>query len=109
MASTAFPDVEEQTDTRTKNKILPPYNVILLNDDDHSVQYVITMMQKLFGHPPEAGYKIAETVHKTGRAIVKTCSKELAELKQEQVHAFGPDKLVPRCKGSMSCVIEPAE
>ncbi len=109
MAVTAFPDVEEQTDTRTRNKILPPYNVILMNDDDHSVDYVITMMQKLFGHPKEMGWKIAKEVHEKGRCIVKTCSKELAELKQEQVHAFGPDKLVSRCKGSMTCVIEPAE
>lgn len=31
---------------------------------------------------------------------------ELAELKQEQIHAFGPDPLIPRCKGSMSAEIE---
>ena len=31
-----------------KSKILPPYHVILLNDDDHSFEYVIRMLQSLF-------------------------------------------------------------
>jgi ATP-dependent Clp protease adaptor protein ClpS len=48
-------------------------------------------------------------VDQTGRCIVSTCTRELAELKQEQIHAFGPDKLIRRCQGSMSAEIEPAE
>jgi ATP-dependent Clp protease adaptor protein ClpS len=98
---------EEKTDVRTKRQ--PPYHVILLNDDDHTYQYVIYMLQKLFGHPPETGFKMAQEVDKTGRVIVDTTSLERAELKQDQIHAFGPDPLIARCKGSMSAVIEPAE
>ena len=98
---------EEQTDIRTKRQ--PPYHVILLNDDDHTYQYVIYMLQSLFGHTPETGFKMAQEVDKTGRVIVDTTSLERAELKQEQIHAFGPDPLIPRCKGSMSAEIEPAE
>ncbi len=86
----------------------PPYNVVLLNDDDHSFQYVIHMLQQLFGHPPEKGYQMAVEVHTSGRVIVDTTSKERAELKQDQIHAFGPDPLIPRCAGSMSAAIEPA-
>jgi ATP-dependent Clp protease adaptor protein ClpS len=92
-----------------KLKRQPPYNVVLLNDDDHTVDYVVHMMQTLFGHPVEKGLQIAREVHETGRCIVSTCTKEVAELKQEQIHAFGPDKLIDRCKGSMSAEIEPAE
>jgi ATP-dependent Clp protease adaptor protein ClpS len=98
---------EEKTEEKTKRQ--PPYHVILLNDDDHSYQYVIFMLQKLFGHPPEKGFKMAEEVDKTGRVIVDTTSMERAELKRDQIHAFGPDPLIPRCKGSMSAEIEPAE
>jgi ATP-dependent Clp protease adaptor protein ClpS len=98
---------EEKTDVRTKRQ--PPYHVILLNDDDHTYQYVIYMLQKLFGHPPETAFKMAQEVDKTGHVIVDTTSRERAELKQDQIHAFGPDPLIPRCKGSMSAVIEPAE
>jgi ATP-dependent Clp protease adaptor protein ClpS len=98
---------EEQTDVRTKRQ--PPYHVILINDDDHTYQYVIHMLQKLFGHPPETGFKMAKEVDTKGRVIVDTTSLERAELKRDQIHAFGPDPLIPRCKGSMSAEIEPAE
>ena len=86
----------------------PPYNVILLNDDDHSYDYVIAMLQVLFGYPPEKGYQMAKEVDSTGRVILLTTTKEHAELKQEQIHAFGPDPLLARCQGSMTAVIEPA-
>ena len=98
--------VKEEEQQKTKRQ--PPYHVILLNDDDHSFEYVIFMLQKLFGHPPEKGYQLAWEVHTQGRVIVFTTSLELAELKRDQIHAFGPDPLIARCKGSMSATIEPA-
>lgn len=98
-------DVEEEQQTRRQ----PPYHVILLNDDDHSYHYVIDMLKELFGHPVEKGFLLAEEVDKQGRAIVCTTSLERAELKQEQIHAYGPDPSIERCAGSMSAVIEPAE
>jgi ATP-dependent Clp protease adaptor protein ClpS len=93
---------------KNKTKRQPPYHVILLNDDDHSYAYVIAMLQKLFGYPPEKGYQMACEVDTRGRVIVMTTTLELAELKRDQIHAFGPDPLIPRCKGSMSATIEPA-
>ncbi|MCI0640061.1 MAG: ATP-dependent Clp protease adaptor ClpS [Gemmataceae bacterium] len=92
-----------------KTKRLPPYHVILLNDNDHSFDYVILMLQSLFGYPVEKGYQMAYEVHTRGRVIVDTTSKERAELKRDQIHAFGADPFIPRCKGSMSATIEPAE
>jgi ATP-dependent Clp protease adaptor protein ClpS len=87
----------------------PPYNVVLLNDDDHTYQYVILMLQQLFGYPWEKGYQMACEVDTTGRVIVLTTTKEHAELKRDQIHAFGADPFSSReCKGSMSAVIEPA-
>jgi ATP-dependent Clp protease adaptor protein ClpS len=94
---------------RDKTKKQPPYHVILLNDDDHSFEYVIGMLQKLFGHPPEKGYQMALEVHTRGRVVVDTTSKERAELKRDQIHAFGPDPWIARCQGSMSATIEAAE
>jgi ATP-dependent Clp protease adaptor protein ClpS len=99
---------EKKTRRKEEVKKLPPYNVVLVNDDDHSYEYVIHMLQTLFGYPPEKGFQMARTVDTTGRVIVLTTSKEHAELKRDQIHAFGPDPLIPRCKGSMSAEIEPA-
>lgn len=100
------PRASPKFETRVKRQ--PPYNVILLNDDDHTVDYVVVMMQKLFGKKPEEGVEVAKKVHLEGRCIVLTTSLEHAELKQEQIHSFGPDPLVPRCQGSMTCELEPA-
>ena len=111
MSDTAvMPEVVRETkEKREENtKRQPPYNVVLLNDDDHSYEYVIIMLQQLFGHPPEKGYQLAKEVDTSGRVIVLTTTMEHAELKRDQIHAFGPDPLIARCKGSMSAVIEPA-
>lgn len=98
--------LKEKEEQKTKRQ--PPYHVILLNDDDHSFEYVIHMLQSLFGHPREKGFQMAFEVHTNGRVIVMTTTLELAELKRDQIHAFGPDPLIERCKGSMSATIEPA-
>jgi ATP-dependent Clp protease adaptor protein ClpS len=100
---------EKKTEEQEEVRRQPPYHVILLNDDDHSFDYVIRMLKQLFGHPEPLGFKMATEVHTKGMVVVYTTTKEHAELKQDQIHAFGPDPLIPRCKGSMSAVIEPAE
>jgi ATP-dependent Clp protease adaptor protein ClpS len=89
-------------------KPLPPYNVVLLDDDDHTYQYVITMLGELFAHPTERAYQMAKEVDSTGRVIVLTTHKEKAELKRDQILAYGKDALMARSKGSMSAIIEPA-
>lgn len=85
----------------------PRYNVILWNDDDHSYAYVIVMLMELFGHPPEKGYQMAKEVDTTGRVIVLTTTKEHAELKRDQIHAYGKDAGIVNCQGSMWATIEP--
>jgi ATP-dependent Clp protease adaptor protein ClpS len=100
-----LPEVEQEQKTKRQ----PPYHVILLNDDDHSFDYVIRMLKQLFGYEEEKGYLMAYEVHTKGRVIVCTTSLERAELKRDQIHAFGPDPLIARCKGSMSATIEAAE
>jgi ATP-dependent Clp protease adaptor protein ClpS len=88
---------------------LPPYHVVLLNDDDHTYDYVIEMLKVIFAFPDEKGYELAKAVDKDGRVIVLTTHRELAELKRDQIHAYGTDARVATCRGSMSSVIEPAQ
>jgi ATP-dependent Clp protease adaptor protein ClpS len=88
---------------------MPPFHVVLLNDDDHTVEYVIEMLKVLFAFPDEKGFQMAKEVDRDGRVIVMTTHKELAELKRDQIHAYGADQRVATCKGSMSAVVEPAD
>lgn len=111
MPASASADVEPavtvtpQDASRPKRQ--PRYHVVLWNDDDHTYQYVIAMLRQLFGHPPERGFLLAKQVDRDGRVVVLTTTKEHAELKRDQIHAFGADRLLARSKGSMSASIEP--
>lgn len=97
---------EEKTE---KTLHIPRYHVVLLDDDDHSYDYVIEMLQQLFHHSAIRAFKMACEVDLTGRVIVDTTTKERAELKRDQIHAYGADWRIGHCKGSMSAVVEPAE
>lgn len=99
---------ERQADRRKKPKKQPRYHVVLWDDPDHSYDYVILMMKDLFRRPIESGFQIAKEVDTSGKAIVLTTTLEHAELKRDQIHAYGKDELLARCKGSMSATIEPA-
>jgi ATP-dependent Clp protease adaptor protein ClpS len=101
------PRQREQKKPRRKPQ--PRYNVVLWDDNDHTYDYVIRMMQELFGHSYEKGYQLACEVDKSGRTICLTTTLEHAELKRDQIHAFGRDSRLPKCCGSMSASIEPVE
>lgn len=95
-------------DVDIRPRLLPPYHVVLLDDDEHTYDYVIEMLRKLFGYPYEQAYQMAVEVDTMGRAVVDTTTKERAELKRDQIHSYGRDGHVRSCAGSMSSVIEPA-
>src|SRR5436309_4241894 len=85
-ASTA----EKQTPREVaKPRQLPPYNVVLFNDEEHTYEYVIQMLRAVFGYSEERGYQLAKEVDNSGRAVLMTTHRELAELKREQVIAYG--------------------
>lgn len=99
--------LEKRRKQDKKPKRQPRYNVILWDDQEHTPEYVVAMMQKLFGYPAPRGVQIAAEVDSRGRAIVLTTTKEHAELKRDQIHAFGKDPFIGTCQGSMSASIEP--
>ena len=109
VAETAVEEVPEAADPKKKKrpKRQPRYHVILWNDDDHSFEYVIVMLHQLFGHPVETGYQLAKEVDTSGKAVVLTTTMEHAELKRDQIRAYGKDDGIQACKGSMSATIEP--
>ena len=86
----------------------PLYRVVLLDDDDHTYDYVIEMLQKIFIFTGEQALRHAQEVDARGRTVLITCELPEAEFGRDQVHAYGPDWRLPRSKGSMSAVVEPA-
>lgn len=84
------------------------YHVILLDDDEHTYDYVIEMLQKLFFLALEDALQHAIEVDNTGRTVVITCEKAEAEFARDQIHSFGADPRMAKSKGSMSAIVIPA-
>ena len=100
------PRVRERTEKR--EALAPTWNVVLLDDGDHTYEYVVEMLGAIFGHSPARAFRMAVEVDGTGRVIVWSGEREVAELRQEQIHAYGADPRVPSCRGAMSAVLETA-
>ena len=104
----AKPAVSPETQIVERERLVPLYRVVLLDDDDHTYDYVVEMLQKIFIFTPEQAYRHAVEVDRTGRTILITCELREAEFGRDQIHSYGPDWRLPRSKGSMSAVVEPA-
>ncbi|HBS29969.1 MAG TPA: Clp protease ClpS [Phycisphaerales bacterium] len=102
-----LPRQEPRTERSTEQPRL--WNVVLLDDQEHSYEYVVAMVQALFGHSFEKAFQITKAVDSEGRAVCKTTHRELAELKVEQIRGFGPDRFIAASRTSMRALIEPAE
>jgi ATP-dependent Clp protease adaptor protein ClpS len=103
-ATIALPDVEDSSGVE-KEKL---YHVIMLNDDDHTFEYVIEMLQKIFGFPESTALAHTLEADSTGSTILITCELEKAERKRDQIHAYGPDWRLPHSRGSVTALVEPA-
>ncbi len=83
------------------------FHVVLLDDDEHTYEYVIEMLQKLFALPTQMAFQHAVEVDTTGRTIVITCERPQAEFARDQIQGYGADPRMPNSKGSMSAVLMP--
>jgi ATP-dependent Clp protease adaptor protein ClpS len=98
---------QSQTGEKTKRKRQPPYNVVVLNDEEHTFEYVIDLLVKLFRHSLPTAKELTWRIQSAGRAIVYTTHKEKAELKRDQILTWGPDPRMSISKSSLGCYIEP--
>ncbi len=107
----AFPEIDEEIleGDDTSSELDRLYHVILLDDNDHTVPYVVEMLMKIFGFSEEKAYFHTVEVDTKGNTRLITCGLPEAERKRDQIHAYGRDYRLPRCLGSMAALIEPAE
>lgn len=108
----APPQEEKRRDHRTKSqnkpRQQPNYHVIIWNDEEHTYEYVIELLMRLFAHSFETAFQITHEVDHVGRGIAYTCHMELAEHKRDQVLGYGADWRMAESKGSIRATIEPA-
>ena len=82
--------VDTETLRQTVQRLLPPYRVLLHNDDYNSMDYVVRALLRTV---PSLSVRAAEDImleaHLRGVALVIVCPKELAELYCERLTGFG--------------------
>ncbi len=103
------PAVRPTIDREVDEQPATLWRLVLLDDDDHSYEYVIEMLGRLFGYGVEKSFALARIVDTDGRVTLMTAEREVCELKQQQVHAYGADPRIPRSKGSMTAIVEPLD
>jgi ATP-dependent Clp protease adaptor protein ClpS len=104
--ATVTPVPREREETQTR--LIPPYNVILENDDHHSMEFVIDVLRKVLNCTLQRAVQLMLQAHTTGRSVIWTGPREGAELKVEQVSTFHEDRPGGVKLGPLSCTMEPA-
>ena len=109
----ALPDVVMTTKSKPREqnhtRRLPPYNVIIDNDDYHSFEFVAGVLSKALGFASVRAHQLTLQAHTTGRAVVWTGPKEVAELKVDQIRSFHEIRRPDGAElGPLDCSLEPA-
>ena len=90
--TTTTPDIETRPSVTPEQKqaILPPWSVILHNDDHNEMLYVVRSLIKSVPNLGTArATKIMLEAHNRGKAVVTTCPLELAELYRDRLESCG--------------------
>ncbi|HVB21986.1 MAG TPA: ATP-dependent Clp protease adaptor ClpS [Ktedonobacteraceae bacterium] len=75
---------------RLRARLLPPYKVVLFDDDYHEMDYVVSVLLHTVNKlTPAEAERIMLTTHLTGSAVVTICPKETAEHYQDKLSGFG--------------------
>jgi ATP-dependent Clp protease adaptor protein ClpS len=88
MTTTTTPELKP--DIQERQEILPPWSVILHNDDHNDMVHVVVSLVKSV---PNLGRRRATEImfeaHNHGQALVTTCPLELAELYRDRLESCG--------------------
>ncbi len=75
-------------ESKPKLKRPPMYKVLLLNDDFTPMDFVVHVLEQFFRIDRHKATQIMLTVHTEGRAVCGIYSREVAEMKVEQVNDY---------------------
>jgi ATP-dependent Clp protease adaptor protein ClpS len=74
--------------TVTRSKVARPdrFKVVLYNDDYTPMEFVVSLLEKIFGKGPTAATQIMLAIHRTGLGIAGVYVLDVAETKVAAVH-----------------------
>ena len=89
---------------KAPTRISPPplYQVLLLNDDYTPMDFVVSVLQRIFGKSEEEASQIMLKVHHEGRGICGIYPRDIAATRVEMVRQLAHARQHP-----LQCVMEP--
>ncbi len=81
--------------TRQDLKKPSKYKVLMLNDDYTTMEFVVDILKKVFGHSTLEATSIMLNIHKHGQGLAGIYTKEIAEAKVSQVHSAARSRGFP--------------
>jgi ATP-dependent Clp protease adaptor protein ClpS len=86
---------------KAKVKLPPLYKVLLLNDDYTPMEFVVLVLQKIFGMTRERATQVMLKVHREGMGICGVYPRDVASTKVQQVADYSRKHQHP-----LQCVME---
>jgi ATP-dependent Clp protease adaptor protein ClpS len=96
-----------ETQSGVESDLESLWQVVLLDDDDHTYEYVVEMLMDIFGHPHSLAYRMACEVDIIKKVVVHVGPKTESERGCQRIRSYGADPRLSRSEGSMSALIEP--
>ena len=85
--------VKDRADVKNQDPKL--YNVVLLNDDYTTMEFVLQILEMLFQKSPAEAFRIMMQVHRNGRGLAGVYTWEVAETKADKVAALASEAGYP--------------
>jgi ATP-dependent Clp protease adaptor protein ClpS len=83
-------ETETEKSVRQRARLLPPYKVILFNDDYNDMDYVVAVLLRTINNLSQSEAEhIMLTAHHTGSTIVVVCHKEITKYYQQLLLGYG--------------------
>ncbi len=80
---------------RPKTERPPRFKVLLYNDDYTPMEFVVQLLEQIFGKSPAAATQIMLAIHRSGMGVAGVYVLEVAETKVAMVHRNAEERGYP--------------
>lgn len=87
------------TKERSKTARPPRFKVLLYNDDYTPMEFVVQVLEKIFGKGPSGATQIMLQIHRSGMGVAGVFVLEVAETKSAMVHRMAEERGFPLRSG----------
>jgi ATP-dependent Clp protease adaptor protein ClpS len=102
--TTTLPKQKPATHVDEKSKRAPMWKVLLHNDEKTTMEFVVWLLMRFYGHDIDKAKAIMLEVHNTGQGLAGVYPQEVAELKKDQTVSAARTQKFP-----LTVTIEPDE